>query len=295
MRARRPAKRRRPKPPVQLTLWGEPIDPRPKATPAKVEVLDFEGLPVRVIVKDGDPWWVASDVCRVLALEHTARALARLDPDEKGVRTAQTLGGAQQVSIVSESGLYNLIFASRKPEARRFRKWVTSEVLPAIRKTGSYSIRQPSPVDRWAKKLKCDRATAETRSKVCETNKAIHKRLAAQGAKPRDFQRYHCAIHKGQTKVDLDAIRRAIEITTRQTVLDHMSGFALAANLYAKHMAEHLIECNNVPLDRQPAVAEAAAAAVAGLLPGVNGPAEFCITQDKARGRILDVVRHSLN
>lgn len=88
---------------------------------------------------DGEPWFVAKDVCVALGIEKYRDALGRLDDDEKGCPvTVDTLGGPQKMSAVNESGLYNLIFQSRKPEAKKFRKWVTSEVLPSIRKTGSY-------------------------------------------------------------------------------------------------------------------------------------------------------------
>jgi prophage antirepressor-like protein len=102
----------------------------------------FDGVQIRIVTDDdGLPWFVAADVCAVLGggVEQTRR----LDDDEKGLRTVQTLGGAQQMATINESGLYSLVLTSRKPEARAFKKWITSEVLPAIRRTGSYSA---SPV-----------------------------------------------------------------------------------------------------------------------------------------------------
>lgn len=101
----------------------------------------FEGEHLVRVVRTGErePWFVAADVCRVLGLAQPASAVRNLDEDEKGVHVTHTLGGDQEVLIVSESGLYALIFRSRKPAAIRFRKWVTQEVLPAIRTTGSYT------------------------------------------------------------------------------------------------------------------------------------------------------------
>lgn len=96
--------------------------------------------PVRVEIKDNNPWFVAKDVCMALNIVNHNDAISRLDDDEKGVATTDTLGGKQSISVVNESGLYNLIFQSRKPEAKAFRKWVTSEVLPSIRKTGRYAF-----------------------------------------------------------------------------------------------------------------------------------------------------------
>ena len=93
---------------------------------------------VRVVDKDGDPWFVAKDVCDCLDIGNSRQALTYLDEDEKGVTTNDTLGGVQEMSIVSESGLYSLILRSRKPEAKTFKRWIVRDVLPSIRKTGSY-------------------------------------------------------------------------------------------------------------------------------------------------------------
>lgn len=94
---------------------------------------------VRVVMREGDPWFVAKDVCDCLGIVNSRDALSSLDADEKGVATADTLGGNQEMQTVSEAGLYLLIFRSRKPEAKDFKRWVTHEVLPSIRKTGQYS------------------------------------------------------------------------------------------------------------------------------------------------------------
>ena len=93
---------------------------------------------VRSILIDGEPWFVAADVCKALELEKTNRALSRLDDGEKGAHSVSTPGGRQRMSIISESGLYSLILGSRKPEARAFKRWITHEVIPSIRKHGAY-------------------------------------------------------------------------------------------------------------------------------------------------------------
>lgn len=111
----------------------------------QLEVFNFkqENVSIRVKSIDGEPWFVAKDVCEVLDIQNSRDTLAKvLDEDEKSVATIYTLGGNQNMQIVSESGLYHLIFVSRKPEARKFRKWVASEVLPSIRKTGMYALPQ---------------------------------------------------------------------------------------------------------------------------------------------------------
>lgn len=107
---------------------------------------DFDDRVVRVHQDDkGSPWFVAKDVCAVLEIGKYRDAVTRLDDDERGSVLVDTLGGKQEMSAVSESGLYALIFTSRKPEAKRFRKWVTGEVLPALRKYGTYSVPTPTP------------------------------------------------------------------------------------------------------------------------------------------------------
>ena len=97
---------------------------------------------VRVFTdENGEPWFVAADVCRVLDIKNPSDTInKRLDSDERGIEIIYTPSGDQEMLVVNESGLYNLIFRSTKPEAKKFRKWVTEEVLPSIRKTGSYSI-----------------------------------------------------------------------------------------------------------------------------------------------------------
>lgn len=100
---------------------------------------DFEGRAIRVVEDDaGVPWFVARDVCDALELKNSRQVVDRLDEDEKGVHIVDTLGGSQEVSTVNEPGLYNLTLTSRKPEAKRFKRWITHDVLPAIRKTGRY-------------------------------------------------------------------------------------------------------------------------------------------------------------
>lgn len=98
----------------------------------------FGETEVRTIELDGEPWWVLSDVCKVLELSTPAKIAARLEDDEKGMNQIHTPGGTQNVTIISESGLYSVILRSDKPQAKPFRKWVTSEVLPTIRKHGAY-------------------------------------------------------------------------------------------------------------------------------------------------------------
>ena len=97
-----------------------------------------EGASVRMQMIKDEPWFAAKDVCELLGLDNSRQAVSRLDDDEKGVINSDTLGGKQELTFVNESGMYALIFQSRKPQARAFRKWVTGEVLPSLRKYGYY-------------------------------------------------------------------------------------------------------------------------------------------------------------
>lgn len=104
-------------------------------------LFEFETQPVRILdEQDGQTWFVAADVCRVLNIADVKGAHSRLDDDEKGTRTMGTPGGPQQVVMLNEAGLYSLMLTSRKPQAKRFKRWVTHDVLPSLRKTGSYSL-----------------------------------------------------------------------------------------------------------------------------------------------------------
>lgn len=102
---------------------------------------------VRTVQKDGQPWFVAADVCRALEVGNSRQALSRLDADEKGVISTDTPGGEQKMSIINEPGLYALVLGSRKPEARAFKRWITHEVIPSIRRSGGYIAGQESMTD----------------------------------------------------------------------------------------------------------------------------------------------------
>ena len=93
---------------------------------------------VRTVTLNGAPCFVAADICRALDIANSRDAVKRLDDDERGVVSTDTLGGVQEMTVVNESGLYSLVLGSRKPEAKQFKRWITHEVIPTIRKTGGY-------------------------------------------------------------------------------------------------------------------------------------------------------------
>ena len=127
---------------------------------------------VRAIRDENDePWFVAKDVCAALGLGNSRQALARLDDDEKGVISADTPGGEQQVQAVNEAGLYSVILGSRKPEARAFKRWVTHEVLPALRRDGGYMVARAdeTPEETMARAVLLAQATIDRqKSRIAE-------------------------------------------------------------------------------------------------------------------------------
>lgn len=140
------------------TVVSSNLQELPNASSA-LKLFENPQFRVRVIMRLGDPWFVASDACDCLAISNARDALANIDDDDKlkltkdEIDTVVSIDGikclvdsrVQSLNLVSESGLYDLIMQSRKPEAKAFKRWVTHEVLPSIRKTGSYSVNQPQP------------------------------------------------------------------------------------------------------------------------------------------------------
>lgn len=131
----------------------------------EMQTFVYSGAEVRTVQKDGVPWFVLKDVCGVLGISKYRDVAERLDPDERGPVRVDTLGGSQEMTCISESGLYNVILRSDKPEAKPFRKWVTAEVLPAIRRSGGYIAGQNdlSPAELMAKALKVAEQTLAER------------------------------------------------------------------------------------------------------------------------------------
>lgn len=113
----------------------------------KLQIFNFEELSVRTMSIDGEPYFVGKDVAEILGYKKTANAINKhVDDEDKGVTKLGTPGGVQDVTIINESGLYSLIFSSKLESAKRFKRWVTSEVLPTLRKTGTYQV-PDNPMD----------------------------------------------------------------------------------------------------------------------------------------------------
>lgn len=139
----------------------------------ELQVFRYQDNEVRTVEVNGEPWFVLKDVCNVLGLSTPSRVAERLDSDEVSqTHLTDSLGREQETTIVSESGLYNVILRSDKPEAKPFRKWVTSEVLPSIRKTGGYGQKALSPVEMFAMQAQIN-LDQERRLKAVEQKQAV--------------------------------------------------------------------------------------------------------------------------
>lgn len=131
-----------------------------KSKPTSVTPFVYESTEIRTLKEaDGSVWFIAKDVCDILGLNNVTMALSKVPDNHKGVNQIETPGGKQRLNVVDESGLYRLILRSDKPEAEPFMEWVTSEVLPAIRKTGTYTVPTLTPAQqRQVQRLVIDRA-----------------------------------------------------------------------------------------------------------------------------------------
>lgn len=136
-----------------------------------IQIFKYENNDVRTVEMNGEPWFVLKDVCKALGIAKYRDVADRLDADERAPVRVDTLGGAQEMTCINESGLYSVILRSDKPAAKPFRKWVTSEVLPSIRKNGGYisGQEQLSPEELMAKALLvANKTLAERDARISE-------------------------------------------------------------------------------------------------------------------------------
>lgn len=135
----------------------------------EIQVWNYESSEIRTVQVNGEPWFVLADVCKVLELSNPSKVADRLELDEKANFELGLRGGA--TNCINESGLYAVVLRSDKPQAKPFRKWVTSIVLPSIRKTGSYSVQQPNAFENLSPQLQV-LIQMETRQKQIEARQA---------------------------------------------------------------------------------------------------------------------------
>lgn len=178
----------------------------------------FDGKKLTIIEKDGEPKFLLKDVCQILEIGNHRHVKNRLDKGVVSNYPLKTAGGIQQATFVNEDGLYDVILDSRKPEAKRFRKWITSEVLPSIRKTGSYStsvdIRQLSPELQIMNNMVQALAKQEIEAKkmkqeIQETKKELSDVRKVFVLNPKNWRREvnDIIIKISKTRNDLDAYR----------------------------------------------------------------------------------------
>ncbi|MEH1777699.1 MAG: Bro-N domain-containing protein [Nostoc sp.] len=174
-----------------------------------LSVFNFESHEVRFVGTADNPWWVAADICKVLELENTSKACSQLDDDQKAITSSNTLGGSQKMLCVNESGLYALIMGSRKPQARAFQKWITSDVIPAIRKTGTYSTKPANSLTLIdTSKLN---ALVDKESKLQDEVKALETRLASLRNELQNIKRDKAAEAKAFAEKYPDVVKYSIK------------------------------------------------------------------------------------
>ena len=161
----------------------------------EIQIFNYNSNEVRTIQRDGEPWFVLRDVCGVLALGTPAKVAERLDEDEKGVSQIHTPGGDQSMTIINESGLYNVILRSDKPEAKPFRKWVTSDVLPTIRRHGMYATAET------VEKMLADPDTTIKLLEAIKAEREARKALEAQAEADKPKVLFADAVNASHTSI----------------------------------------------------------------------------------------------
>ena len=184
---------------------------------------------VRVLAIDNEPWFVASDIAKALGYRMASDMTRRLDDDEKGTRSMRTPSGEQDMTIITESGLYNAILGSKVPDAKRFKRWVTHEVLPTIRKHGMYATPQsiermladPDTMIATLKALKAERMRAdalmEDNARLLPKATMYDVAIEAEGTMSvTETARYLAQYDKGITRKRLFALLRADGLVCKQ-------------------------------------------------------------------------------
>jgi prophage antirepressor-like protein len=163
------------------------VEKEPRKASVELLPLEFESHRVWLIVIDGTPWLVLSDIARILGYRDARDANRILHEHQTGTHKVRTPGGEQERLVVNESGLYRLLIKSERPVAERFQDWLRDEVLPSIHCYGTYRLQRRDRVAKVAGRLKTDIETAKTRCDQFDTNRAADLRLAVEGTKPRAF------------------------------------------------------------------------------------------------------------
>lgn len=199
------------------------------------QVFKYTDVPIHVKFIELSPWFAAKDVCNVLSIKETHRAVSSLDEDERQILTGvDSRGRKNQMIYINESGMYGLTFRSNKPQAKLFRKWVTAEVLPALRQKGSYKIQQPKalkpdPQEEYRELYEL----VETAAKICGNKVRLSERLGIARSTFSHILRRpwllspermkliergcRNIIHGGSSETDVRAIESLLQIEDRQS------------------------------------------------------------------------------
>lgn len=189
-----------------------------------LSVFNFESHKVRSTGTPMEPWFVGLDICEVLSINNSRDALERLDEDEKDVVSIDTPGGKQMMTVINESGLYSLVLTSRKPQAKRFKKWLTSEVIPTIRRTGTYSVPQVAPQQQPPVKALPSEYDIKLKALKSEQS-VILTEIEAARQKIQELQKQHDTVRLKLAKL--------IVSKTKQAALEYKEALAVISELEA--------------------------------------------------------------
>lgn len=202
---------------------------------------------IRGLKIEGEPWFVGKDIATALGYSDTAQAIRKhIDDEDKGVVESTTPGGKQNITIINESGLYSLMLKSKLPGAKKFKRWVTSEVLPSIRKTGAYSV-PGAGRDAPADNAMFERLWAELERKQ-KLNGYVDRFCSYFGWSRRYFLSGIYKLMK-RNGYNVDALTLRMQVATRDYAMSTMQAVVIdeeAFNLFCK-IAEYGIQRNNIP------------------------------------------------
>lgn len=275
---------------AQRDLWGNPIAPKSADVPSVLPI-EFEGSRLQIVMKGSEPWWVLGGVARLLGYKHVPHAARLLRDKHKGVHKTDTLGGGQELTIISEGGLYRLIMRSRSSIADEFQDWVTDEVLPAIRKTGRYGV-TTDRIDRTQRRIKSDRSTAVQRVKVADANVDIRRSVREGGGSVNDEVAIHNATYEGLFSGHTAAtLRGQMGLKSHASPLDRMSEVVLSTTLHSKVLAARLAEERKAtPAERAAIHKSVAQGVLASTLGQLGTGRQLGFRDDPHRGSVLDVM-----
>ena len=214
---------------------------------SSLTVFQFNSIQVRVVVVNNEPWFVAKDLCQVLGISKYRNAISRLDDDERESFKLDTLGGKQDMITVSESGMYALVISSRKSEAKTFRKWITSEVLPSIRKTGEYKVKDKilNKSEEW---LKERQESKEVRRELTDSIKEYidrHPELSSNAIKfmySNATETLNLGLFAKRTK----RLKEVIGITPSSSIRDYLDSKEIICLKAVEYLACQFIDMKDV-------------------------------------------------